>query len=106
MGIYFQLYNLKIDDTTHKNNATIDFEIFQGDRSIKHVVQTSEQLHQSGEQMTVQESVPLENLPPGKYRINIKATDAVANQTVSRTSEFSVTPAAAQNTAAQAAPPR
>jgi hypothetical protein len=45
-------------------------------------------------------------LPPGKYRINIKATDAVANQTVSRTSEFSVTPAAAQNTAAQAAPPR
>jgi len=106
MGIYFQLYNLKIDDSTHKNNASIDFEIFQGDRSIKHVVQTSEQLHQSGEQMTVQESVPLENLPPGKYRINIKATDAVANQTVSRTSEFSVTPAAAQNTAAQATPPR
>jgi GWxTD domain-containing protein len=106
MGIYFQLYNLKIDDSTHKNNASIDFEIFQGDRSIKHVVQTSEQLHQSGEQMTVQESVPLENLPPGKYRINIKATDAVANQTVSRTSEFTVTPAAAQNTAAQASPPR
>jgi GWxTD domain-containing protein len=106
MGIYFQLYNLKIDDNTHKNNASIDFEIFQGDRSIKHVVQTSEQLHQSGEQMTVQESVPLENLPPGKYRINIKATDAVANQTVSRTSEFTVTPAAPQNTAAQAAPPR
>jgi len=106
MGIYFQLYNLKIDDSTHKNNASIDFEIFQGDRSIKHVVQTSEQLHQSGEQMTVQESVPLENLPPGKYRINIKATDAVANQTVSRTSDFTVTPAATQNTAAQATPPR
>jgi len=106
MGIYFQLYNLKIDETTHKNNATIDFEIFQGNQSIKHVVQTSEQLHQSGEQLTVQESVPLQNLPPGKYRIDIKATDALANQTVSRTSEFTVTPAAAQNTAAQAAPPR
>jgi GWxTD domain-containing protein len=106
MGIYFQLYNLKIDDQTHKNNATIDFEISQGNQSIKHVVQTSEQLHQSGEQLTVQESVPLQNLPPGKYRIDIKATDAIANQTVSRTSEFTVTPAAAQNTAAQAAPPR
>ncbi len=106
MGIYLQLYNLKIDDQTHKNNATIDFEIFQGNQSIKHVVQTSEQLHQSGEQLTVQESVPLQNLPPGKYRIDIKATDALANQTVSRTSEFTVTPAAPQNTAAQAAPPR
>jgi GWxTD domain-containing protein len=106
MGIYLQLYNLKIDDQTHKNNATIDFEIFQGNQSIKHVVQTSEQLHQSGEQLTVQESVPLQNLPPGKYRIDIKATDALANQTVSRTSEFTVTPAAPQNTAAQATPPR
>jgi len=106
MGIYLQLYNLKIDDKTHKNNASIDFEIFQGNQSIKHVVQTSEQLHQSGEQLTVQESVPLQNLPPGKYRIDIKATDALANQTVSRTSDFTVTPAAPQNTAAQAAPPR
>jgi hypothetical protein len=106
MGIYLQLYNLKIDDKTHKNNASIDFEIFQGNQSIKHVVQTSEQLHQSGEQLTVQESVPLQNLPPGKYRIDVKATDAVANQTVSRTSEFTVAPAATQNTAAQVSPPR
>ena len=76
VGVYFQVYNLKIDQSTHKNNASVDIQILQGDKSVKHVTQTSEQLHQSGEQLTVQESIPAQTLPPGNYRIEIKTTDA------------------------------
>jgi len=101
IGLYFQIYNLKIDDQTHKNNASVDIQIFQGNQSIKHVVQNSEQLHQSGEQMTVQESVPPQTLPPGKYRIEIKTTDAVSNQTISRSADFTVTPPPNEKVAAQ-----
>lgn len=101
IGLYFQVYNLKIDDNTHKNNASLDIQIFQGNQSIKHVVQSSEQLHQSGEQMTVQESLPPQTLPPGKYRIEIKTTDAVSNQTISRSADFTVTPAPNEKVAAQ-----
>ena len=101
IGLYFQVYNLKIDDNTHKNNASLDIQIFQGNQSIKHVVQNSEQLHQSGEQMTVQESLPPQTLPPGKYRIEIKTTDAVSNQSISRSAEFTVTPPPNEKVAAQ-----
>ena len=101
IGLYFQVYNLKIDDNTHKNNASLDIQIFQGNQSIKHVVQSSEQLHQSGEQMTVQESLPPQTLPPGKYRIEIKTTDAVSNQTISRSADFTVTPPPNEKVAAQ-----
>jgi len=101
IGLYFQIYNLKIDDQTHKNNASVDIQIFQGNQSIKHVVQNSDQLHQSGEQMTVQESVPPQTLPPGKYRIEIKTTDAVSNQTISRSADFTVTPPPNEKVAAQ-----
>ena len=101
IGLYFQVYNLKIDDTTHKNNASLDIQIFQGNQSVKHVVQSSEQLHQSGEQMTVQESLPPQTLPPGKYRIEIKTTDAVSNQSISRSAEFTVTPTPNEKVAAQ-----
>jgi GWxTD domain-containing protein len=101
IGLYFQVYNLKIDDNTHKNNASLDIQIFQGNQSIKHVVQSSEQLHQSGEQMTVQESLPPQTLPPGKYRIEIKTTDAVSNQTISRSADFTVTPVPNEKVAAQ-----
>jgi GWxTD domain-containing protein len=101
IGLYFQIYNLKIDENTHKNNASLDIQIFQGNQSVKHVVQNSEQLHQSGEQMTVQESLPPQTLPPGKYRIEIKTTDAVSNQSISRSAEFTVTPPPNEKVAAQ-----
>jgi GWxTD domain-containing protein len=101
IGLYFQVYNLKIDDKTHKNNASLDIQVFQGNQSIKHVVQSSEQLHQSGEQMTVQESLPPQTLPPGKYRIEIKTIDAVSNQTISRSADFTVTPPPIEKVAAQ-----
>ena len=101
IGVYFQIYNLKIDDKTHKNSASIEIQIRQGDQSIKHVVQSSEQLHQSGEQMTVQESLPAQTLAPGKYRIEIKTTDAVANQSIIRSADFTVTSPPNEKIAAQ-----
>jgi GWxTD domain-containing protein len=106
IGVYFQIYNLKIDDKTHKNNASIEIQILQGDQSIKHVVQSSEQLHQSGEQMTVQESLPAQTLPPGRYKIEIKTTDAVANQSITRSEDFTVTPPPNEKIAAQTSPAR
>jgi len=100
MGVFLQLYNLKTDDKTHKNNATVSIKVFQGNMQLANVVRTSEQLKQTGEELTLEESIALATMPPGKYRLEIDATDAVANQTVSRTADFTVAPAAA--TAAQA----
>ena len=104
MGVFLQLYNLKTDDKTHKNNATVNIKVFQGDMQIADVVRTSEQLKQTGEELTLQETISLATMPPGKYRLQIDAIDAVSNQTVSRTADFTVAPAAA--TAAKASPGR
>jgi GWxTD domain-containing protein len=101
IGVYFQIYNLKIDDNTHKNNASIEIKILQGDQPIKQVVQSSEQLHQPGEQLTVQESLPAQTLAPGKYRLEIKTTDAVSNQSITRTADFTVTAPPNEKIAAQ-----
>lgn len=106
IGIYFQVYNLKIDDQTHKNKASVEIQILQGDQPVKHVLQSSEQLHQSGEQLTVQESLPAQALPPGKYRIEIKTTDAIANQSITRQADFTVTPPPNQKIAAEASSAR
>ncbi len=82
--------------------------MLQGDQQVKHVVQTADQLHQNGDQMTLQESLADGTLAPGKYRIEIKATDAIANQTVSKETDFTVTsaPGNAAMQASQTSPPR
>jgi hypothetical protein len=61
---------------------------------ISHEVKTGEQLDQNGEQITVQQAIAPKTLAPGKYKLEIQATDQVANQTVTRTAEFTVTPPA------------
>ena len=94
LDIYLQFYNLKVDDKTHKNNVTLDFKISQGTQVISHEVKTGEQLGQSGEQITVQQTIAPKTLAPGKYKLEVQATDQVANQTVTRSAEFSVTPPA------------
>jgi GWxTD domain-containing protein len=107
MGIFLQLYNLKTDEKTHKNNASVNVQVFQGDKPIAHKLQTSEELKQTGEELTLEQSMPLAGLPPGKYRLQIDATDAIANQTVSRTTEFTVAAAPPDSkAAAQASPGR
>jgi GWxTD domain-containing protein len=94
MDIYLQFYNLKVDDKTHKNSVSLDFKITQNGQVVSHEVKTGEELQQNGEQITVQQTIQPKTLAPGKYKLDIQATDQVANQTVTRTAEFTVTPPA------------
>jgi len=93
MGIFLQLYSLKIDETTRKNNALVDVEILQGDKSIFQSKQTSEEMNQTGEQMTLEKILPAGSLAPGKYKLQIRVTDTLANESVSSTEDFTVTAA-------------
>jgi GWxTD domain-containing protein len=92
LDVYLQFYNLKVDDKTHKNSVSLDFKVTQGDQTVAHEVKTGDQLQQNGEQITFQQVIAPKTLPPGKYKMQIQATDQVANQTVSRTADFTVTP--------------
>jgi hypothetical protein len=95
MDIYFQLYNLKVDDKTHKSNVSMDFQITQGDKVVSDQVKTGDDVKQYGEQITVEQMVAPKTLPPGKYKLDILATDLVSNQKVTLSANFTVSPPAA-----------
>jgi hypothetical protein len=103
MGIYLQFYNLKTDEKTHKNNMSLDLKVTQGQQTISHEVKTGEELKQSGEQVTFEQLISPKALPPGKYKLEIQATDLLSNQTVSRSADFTVTPPANAKVAANGA---
>ena len=101
VGIYFQLYNLKVDSTTHKNNVSVDVKVNQGDQTVAHVVKTGDQIQQNGEEVTIQQMIAAKTLQPGKYKLEIQATDLLTNQTISRSADFTVTPPAVTKNVAQ-----
>ncbi len=84
MGIYLQAYGLKVDETTHKNNATIEVEVTQGDKTVLQTKQTAAEMEQNGEQVTLEKILPGGSLQPGKYKLQVRVTDALANQTLDR----------------------
>ncbi len=90
MGIYLQVYNLKPDDKTHKSNATFQFTVKKGAEQVLQFKETSEEMKQTGDQVTIERWLPLASLAPGKYSIEINATDGISNQSISKTAEFTV----------------
>jgi GWxTD domain-containing protein len=106
LGIYLQVYNFKPDEKSHKSSGTFSYTVKKGDQQVLQFKETSEEMKQTGDQVTIERLLPLSTLTPGKYTIEINATDALANKTISRTGEFTVKNPTETKSAANAAPGR
>ncbi len=106
LGIYMQVYNLKPDDKTHKSSATFQFTVKKGKEQVMQFKETSEEMKQTGDQVTIERLLPLATLAPGKYSLEVNATDALSNQTISKTADFTVKAVPETKTAAVATPGR
>ena len=90
MGIYLQVYNLGVDEQTHRPNATIAYDILQGDKNVFHYAETTAELDRAGQQITIEKVLSLESLQPGEYKLQIKVTDQVRNQSITPTARFHI----------------
>ena len=92
LNFWMQVYNLGVDDKTHKPSADVEYEIVNTQTN-KPVVKTAEntsQIGSSGEQVTLQKTLSLASVPPGTYRITIKVTDNLSKQTINPSATFQV----------------
>ena len=99
MGIYMQLYNFEADEKTHKPEGEINYEIVKvgaaKDAPVQKVFDFSEDvknLQGGASQVTIEKLLPLADLEPGQYKLNIKVTDKLRNpvQTLTQTATFTV----------------
>jgi GWxTD domain-containing protein len=90
LGIYLQVYNLKPDETTHKSNATFEYTVKKGAQQVLQFKETSAEMKQTGDQVTIERWLPLASLSPGKYTIEIDAKDGISNQSISKSADFTV----------------
>ena len=93
LGIFVQLYNLKVDDTSHRTDVSVAYRILKDQQEVWHAVETADHLHQGGEQLTIQRYLPVDSLAPGKYTIEVIAVDLLSSETIIRTADFTLVPA-------------
>ncbi len=92
LNFWMQVYNLGIDDKSKQNDAKLQYEIVDLDTN-KTVLDTSEEsktISPNSDQVTVEHSVPLAGLAPGKYRVTIKVNDGVKKQQIAESAPFTV----------------
>jgi GWxTD domain-containing protein len=90
LGIYMQVYNLGVDEKTHKPSLDVQYEILKDGKSILNQPEDPTNLKKASQQFTVEKTMPLGGLGPGKYTVQIKVTDNIKKQTVSPTATFEV----------------
>src|SRR5580704_4049187 len=92
VNFWMQVYNLGVDEKTHKASATFEFNIVNmaTNKPVVQKTESTDQMGNVGEQVTLQKSIASANLQPGIYRIQIKVNDNVSKQTVDPSATFAV----------------
>ena len=92
LNFWMQVYNLGVDEKTHKASATFEFDItnIATNKSIVQKVESTDTMGNVGDQITLQKSIAAANLQPGIYKIQIKVNDNVSKQTIDPSAVFAV----------------
>ncbi|MFZ0292468.1 MAG: GWxTD domain-containing protein [Candidatus Sulfotelmatobacter sp.] len=92
VNFWMQVYNLGVDDKTHKPSATFEFDIVNvaTNKPVVQKTESTEQMGNVGDQVTLEKSIASANLQPGVYRIEIKVNDNISKQTVDPSATFAV----------------
>jgi GWxTD domain-containing protein len=92
VNFWMQVYNLGMDEKTHKPSATFEFDIVNiaTNKPVVQKMESTATMGNVGEQVTLQKSIASANLQPGTYRIEIKVNDNVSKQTIDPSATFAV----------------
>jgi len=92
LNFWMQVYNLGIDEVTKSNSATVTYQII--DTATNAVIfekeVASKELGQHSDQLTVEKSLPMAGLQPGKYKVTIKINDTISKQEIAQSAPFVV----------------
>lgn len=92
LNFWMQVYNLGINEATKSNQATVTYQIT--DMSNNTVVfqkqLDSKELGPHSDQLTLERTLPIAGLQPGKYKVTIKVDDEISKQEIAQSAPFVV----------------
>jgi len=92
LNFWMQFYNLGIDEATKSNSAKVTYEI--ADAASGTVILTKEleskDLGSHSDELTVEKTLPIAGLQPGKYKVTVKINDAISKQEIAQSAPFVV----------------
>jgi GWxTD domain-containing protein len=91
LNFWMQVYNLGIGQNK-RNDATIEYQILDlaTNKQILDMQEPASKLNPNADQLTLEKTMPLASLEPGKYQVTIKVNDGILKQTIDQSAPFNV----------------
>ena len=91
LNFWMQVYNLGIGENK-RNDATIEYQILDmaTNKQILDMQESASKLNPNADQLTLEKTMPLAGLEPGKYQVTIKVNDGILKQTIDQSAPFIV----------------
>ncbi len=92
LGLFLQLYNLQPDEALRKSNIQVTYKLVKNHEQLWEATETTDSIRQTGEQVTLNRSIPLAGFAPGSYTLEVTVRDRVSGQSLSRTADIQLKP--------------
>jgi GWxTD domain-containing protein len=91
LNFWMQFYNLGIDEATKSNSATVTYQITDSTGTVILEKQLeSKDLGAHSDQLTVEKTLPIAGLSPGRYKVTVRVNDAITKQEIAQSAPFIV----------------
>jgi hypothetical protein len=92
VGVYMQIYNAYIDQTTLRPSVEVEYVLLKDGKEVGKQIEDWRGNPDSGSRLTVARLIDTARLAPGEYEVTIRIRDRVSGQTMSPAAKFTVSP--------------
>jgi GWxTD domain-containing protein len=91
VGIYAQIYNAGIDQTTLRPSVEAEYVLMKDGKEVFKQAEDWRGLSDSGQRLTLARLLPTAGLSPGEYEIVVRIRDSVSGQSLAPSAKFTLT---------------
>ncbi len=92
VGVYMQVYNAGIDQTTLRPSVDVEYALLKDGKELGKQVEDWKGMSDAGQRLTLARLIDSSPLTPGEYELAIRIRDRVSGQTLTPSSKFMVVP--------------
>ena len=91
VGVYLQVYNAGIDQTTLRPAVDVEYVLTRGGKEVMRQAEDWSGLSDSGQRLTLARLLPTDMLELGEYELKVLTKDRVGGQAIENKSKFTIT---------------
>jgi GWxTD domain-containing protein len=92
VGVYLQVYNAAIDQTTLRPAADAEYILLKDGKQVSKQLEDWREINDAGQRLTLTRLIDSRSLTPGAYEIQVHIRDHVSGETIERSAKFSIAP--------------